>query len=144
MKLYRYMSVDEFHKAVDLGLPMINKNQFRLNRTNSEGFCFLAEKTLIKEKVYSPEECYWFLKGIVTAQVLVEFDAPRELVRESWGIYGDPEYYWNGSVDYSATVEVQEFCTRSYTCEDFIPLRYAPVDAREVGVGAVGEWYEIR
>lgn len=43
MKLYRYMSINEFLKLMS-GEKLTNTNKFSMNRTDSEGFCFWVKK----------------------------------------------------------------------------------------------------
>ena len=43
MKVYRYMSIDEFYN-VTAGIPLESYGKFLNCRTNSEGFCFLPEQ----------------------------------------------------------------------------------------------------
>ena len=151
MKLYRYMSLDEFHKAVDLGLTMVNDTDWHRDRhckTSSEGFCFLPEDTVFTSydsytgegtvHHFTPKQCYLFLSGIVTAQVLVEFEAPESAVTESGGRYADPI----NAYDFFASIGVKEYCATSYDCGTFIPLRYAPVERYTRGAN-VGDWYPV-
>ena len=41
MKVYRYMSIDEFYN-VTAGIPLESYGKFLNCRTNSEGFCFFT------------------------------------------------------------------------------------------------------
>lgn len=50
MKLYRYMSINEFLKLMS-GEELTNINKFSMNRTDSEGFCFLGEETSIPTRL---------------------------------------------------------------------------------------------
>ena len=130
MKLYRYMSLAEFSKML-AGVDITGKRDFKA-RTASEGVCFLAETTVGTRSCFyteedsvvefSPEWTIQFLEGIVTNDVLVEFETQEE-VEESWGIYADP--LTDGWYD---TICINEYCVPSYNRDTFIPLRYALVD----------------
>lgn len=133
MKLYRYMSIEEFN-YVCLGLDMVNKNRHKYCRTGSVGFCFLGEHTkeLYGDRVFSPDGCYRFLSGIVSRDVLVEFDAPDGAVSESYGTYADPDDY-NCDLFDGALISITEYCTTHYSRDTFRPMRYCIPDpwARE-------------
>lgn len=131
MKIYRYMSKKEF-QLYTAGVPMIHaKNNLKAN-TTSVGFCFLGEKTQIKNNIcYSSVECLEFLEGIVTNDVLVEMTAPDELLKKSLGIYASP-------FNYDDTICIQEYCAKSYDLTTFIPCRYAMVAASKKA-----DWYTI-
>ena len=131
MKLYRYMSFKEFQKMAS-GMDMKHsKNSFK-SRTDSKGFCFIGEKTSFvssdcegnqQEFTFSPEECHQFLDGIVTDDVLVEFEADENLLQKTTGIYADPIFQ-----EWDCYISIAEFCAMSYNRDDFIPLRYAIQD----------------
>lgn len=131
MKAYRYMSIKEFLK-MSAGVPMVHCGHFKA-KTNSEGFCFLPKIIIAhsgKEKyTFSPEESIVFLHGIVTNDILVEFEITNDLLIESFGIYSNPFTY-----DY---MSITEYCTKTYNREKFVPVRYAFVDF----FGA--EWYNF-
>lgn len=128
MKLYGYMSNEEFSKLTagcELKHPKKNHSQ---NRTNSHGFCFLGEQTEFVDSdgdshIFSPEECLQFLCGIVkTGSILVEFETEPENVEETYGIYCDP--YGSTFFFSSSNIEIKEYCTNSYNRDTFKLLRY--------------------
>ena len=126
MKLYRYMSNREF-AALTSGVPLVYRKGTHKSRTGSEGFCFLGETTEMNGMSYTPEECYTFLCGIVTSDVLVEMEIDNPaLVSESWGVYAVPDGAWEDCDT------ITEYCTMQYNRDTFRPLRYA--------VG--GKWYD--
>lgn len=102
MKLYRYMSINEFLKLMS-GEKLTNINKFSMNRTDSEGFCFLGEETAYQQGydheegqilTYDALSCLHFLKGIVSDEVLVEFNPSESAIKklhEGTGIYSDPQ-----------------------------------------------------
>lgn len=129
MKLYRYMSNKELQKLM-AGIKMYPNVNFHKAKTDSEGFCFLGEKTIVQygdeDYCFSPENCIRFLSGIVTNEVLVEFEANVSLVKESWGCYSDP------FGDYDDSIFITEYCAKTYDRDNFIPTRYALVPDFEV------------
>lgn len=133
MKLYRYMSAKEYELLM-AGETLENRKTFTNARTDSQGFCFLPE--IINFSVYdedaeeeidfeyTPEMALEFLSGIVTAEILVEFDVHPSLVRQSYGVYADPTWIsgWDGRI------EITEYCAPTYSKDTFIPRRYATID----------------
>lgn len=132
-KFYRYMSNEEFQK-LSSGMELTNENMHKTARTASEGFCFLPEvvkfNSYFEDEVvsttFNPVQCYRFLSGIVTNDVLVEFENVSEDLQESFGIYADPI-----NCDYYATIDIVEYCAKSYSRDTMRPTRYA----------IVGEYY---
>lgn len=144
MKYYRFMSFEEFHK-MGLGLPIVG-HEFPDNRTMSSGVCFLGEWTLIESAIdergnpvqYSALDCYdAFLGGIVSSDVLVEFEVEDGIMSESWGIYADPINYW----DWYARISIVEYCTPYYDRELITPVRYC-VDVDTYRRGTAPVWYD--
>ena len=141
MRIYRYMSAKEFN-MLSAGITIEGK-RFLKCRTSSEGVCFLGSETTfvaedpltgdMTERTFSPEMCIRFLGGIVTNDVLVEFEVTDEsILRETVGVYANPlSDYWG---DY---VNVPELCCDSYNRETLVPLRYAIVKD-----GWQWEWYD--
>ena len=82
---------------------------------------------------FDPVQCIDFLQGIVTNDVLVEFDADPEEVRETFGVYADP------IGGYDSLIDISEYCTISYNRDQFVPLRYALVEDRNHY-----RWYDFR
>ena len=123
MLVYRYMSNKEFNK-VTAGVTLVNNNSFKGNKTNSKGFCFLPEKVSFysyaqeTEVTLTAQECYEFLEGIVSRDVLVEFETEEEL-EESSGVYADPL-----TDEWGANIVIDELCTITYDRDTFIPKRY--------------------
>ena len=63
------------------------------------------------------------MDGIVTDDVLVEFEADENLLQKTTGIYADPIFQ-----EWDCYISIAEFCAMSYNRDDFIPLRYAIQD----------------
>ena len=85
-------------------------------RTDSVGFCFFTE---------DPDKAIHWLSGCTYPDCCVTMDVPESLVRESYGIYRDPEHD-----DLSAptprggrpTVRKQEYCTTCYSLADGVKV----------------------
>ena len=134
-KFYRYMSLEELFK-LSWGLDIVGKSYFNA-RTSSEGICFLGEHTLFDTNGYDCEndcdivyhndfsalDCYRFLMGIVCPDVLVEFEADKNILEESFGVYADP------FGDYYDTIVVTEYCTLMYNRDIMVPTRYTIGDS---------------
>lgn len=122
MKLYRYMSMKEF-QLLSAGCELENKNTFKKCLTNSEGFCFLGEKTKFvindtEEVTFSAQECRMFLNGIVSDDILVEFEvADTTGLKEGFGVYASP-------YDYEELIRIDEYSVMSYNRDKFVPIRY--------------------
>lgn len=135
MKYYRYMSTKEF-SLLCAGCDIKGKSSFKA-RTNSMGVCFLAEKTeAVTEdnrlEHYTPETAFRFLSGIVSEDVLVEFETETEL-SESWGIYADPQ-----SPYFDGTMTVTEYNIPFYNRDIMHPVRYTIPTYRNKWV-----WYNL-
>lgn len=128
MKLYRYMSINEFLKLMS-GEKLTNTNKFSMNRTDSEGFCFLGEETAFQHGydheegqilTYDALSCLQFLKGIVSDEILVEFNPSESAIKklhEGTGIYSDPQG------DYDDLICITEYSTTEYDKDAFNPNR---------------------
>ena len=91
MKLYRYMSIEEFIKMCGGIHLTYTKDPTRKTRSNSKGFCFIGENTTFtvyyeteegfesEDYTFTPERCYDFLSGIVSRDMLVEFQATNNI-----------------------------------------------------------------
>ena len=121
MKVYRYMSFKEFNTMI-LGIPVVHKKRAFRARTTSYGFCFLPETTdfyVAEENCpsnshkfsYSAEECYEFLDGIVSDDILVEFEVlDRFALSQGWGIYSDPTWISG----YFGLINIVEYSTLQF------------------------------
>ena len=132
MKLYRYMSMQELVR-LSAGMDLVNANEHRYSKTNSNGFCFLPEVLDIHEigghsnadgsaHSYEAPATYagLFLSGIVSEDVLVEFEASdMSMFQKGYGIYADPQ-----SSYYDDLLRITEYSTRFYNRDVLKPLRY--------------------
>ena len=137
-KYYRYMSNEEFQKIL-AGVVLEYTNDAWVNaNTTSDGFCFLAEETKFHgedtQGTFDPLTCYWFLSGIVSKDVLVEFEVDASLLTESQGLYADPFGSWG------QRIVITEYFCRSYSRSNFKPVRYG------TGFDNYGDpvWHEIK
>lgn len=83
MKLYRFMSFEEFRKYyfnIELN-NTINHNRDRKQKTNSIGFCFFR---LLDCK---PEKMFHSVTGIVDTDICAIFETDRQNVRKGMGRY---------------------------------------------------------
>jgi hypothetical protein len=115
----------EFNKMLS-GADIVGKKSFEA-RTTSTGVCFLSEQTLCKDDDHKTtinvEQAYEFLCGIVSDDIVVEFECRQEMT-ESYGIYASIF----GTTAYFATMVVTEYCTPSYNRYNMIPIRYGIID----------------
>lgn len=139
MKVYRYMSWKEF-ADVTAHIPLVSDNHTcSISRTNSEGFCFLPESVTFTNSfgdsvTLSPVDCYDFLSGIVSDEVLVEFQVLKpEILAEGFGVYADPT-----SGGWYDRISIKEYSTPEYSDEELEPVRYYVLGQ----FGAPGVWYE--
>lgn len=119
MKLYRYMSNNEF-QLLTSGMTLVNNNHFKNAKTNSNGFCFLGENIISSSgNTYTPQQAYSFLSGIVTPDVLVEFeiDDPT-ILTNGYGVYAEPMGYWGDCMT------IPEYSINEYNIDIIHPLRY--------------------
>ena len=124
MKFYRFMSMKEFNK-MSSGVDITGKKSFEA-RTTSTGVCFLSEQTLCKDDNHKAtinvEQAYDFLCGIVSDDIIVEFEARQEMT-ESYGVYASIF-----GTAYFDTMVVTEYCVPSYNRDNMIPVRYGMID----------------
>ena len=128
MKVYRYMSREEFTKLIN-GTSLHNPTVRDTDYSTSCGFCFLAETTTFvtfnfdgEEQTfeYTPEDCSSFLGGIVTEEVLVEFEVmDPQLLRSDFATYMNPI-----STEYEETIYITEYSCHTYDRTVLRPLRY--------------------
>lgn len=131
MKFYRYMSLEEFAKLSN-GCDICG-HKHHARRTSSNGVCFLGEHTTFvsywdyddaKEYTFSALDCYSFLSGIVSSDVLVEFEADSNILTESYGLYADPI-----NMDYDTIIDIKEYCISMYNRDIMHPIRYTLGDS---------------
>lgn len=126
------MTIDEFIRMAIGRKIEPYLQEFENALTSSKGLCFLGEETVIEDdehkKIFNPQSCYKFLRGIVSSEVLVEFELEDvEKVTESFGRYANP---FND--DGHSYVYAKEYCMPSYDKKTLIPKRYAFGDEKFV------------
>lgn len=113
MKVFRFMSKDEFEKY-KRG-EVLKNNTIHNCQTTSVGFCFL------KLDDFEPSYAYHFLSGIVSYEVCVVFETTKEL-KKTQGKYAVPFSHATGFFD---SFIADEYCIDSYSKDDFKLLKYS-------------------
>jgi hypothetical protein len=99
------------------GCTIHGKHRFSA-RTNSTGICFLGEVTIVGDYTLSPTDCYIFLDGIVSEDILVEFETEINL-KETYGAYNHL---------YGGRLIIPEYCIPEYDMDSMHPTRYCIPD----------------
>lgn len=120
MKLFRFMSKEEFDKFIE-GEKLVNYKDHNKEgqKTNSIGFCFLNYAQ------YKPEEMLHSLTNIVSMDTCCIFETKRENVRRTYGRYSKAI---NKDSFERTTIIAHEYCTTEYSKETFTLLKYAIPD----------------
>lgn len=126
------MSEEEFSKLTS-GCDIVGRRAFQA-RTNSSGICFMRETVTVRGVVLHPEDYLAFLSGIVTDDVMVEFEC-KCAVNDTWGVYADPL----SDAGWYDTFACDEVCVPVYNRETMVPLRYY-IPGRW---GKEGTWYTV-
>ena len=129
MKIFRFMSLQEFFRFIDGDILKNTTQHFMYNNTSSRGFCFLnlAE--------YKPEEAYHFLFGLIDSQICAVFETDVKNVRQTWGKYHKPTKNYNDILNIPISLLLggnsflaTEYCTIEYSNKNFKLLKYAVPD----------------
>ena len=121
MKLFRFMSLEEFQKYQNGETLTNNKDHYIEGEraTNSVGFCFFNYAQ------YKPEEMLHSVFGIVSIAICAIFETDRKNVRKTKGRYSRPKAKDSFEREtYIAT----EYCTTQYSKNNFKLLKYAIPD----------------
>jgi hypothetical protein len=93
----------------------------RSSTDNEANVCFLGEVTTFREvgedHAYTADQCYEFLSGIVSEEILVEFETNTTL-QHGRGRYASP--YGFGST----SIYIDEYYVPEYSTVDFTITRY--------------------
>ena len=118
MKLFRFMSFDEFKKYCNEEelINNTNHNKDNNNKTNSIGFCFFNYAQ------YKPEEMLHSVFGVATCNICCIFETDRENVRRTYGRYS--QAIDKNTLD-RRTIIAHEYCTTKYSKENFKLLQWA-------------------
>ncbi len=120
MKLFRYMSREEFRKYIN-GETLINTKDHHEEgnfKTNSVGFCFFNYAH------YEPEKIFHSVAGIVNPiSICCIFETGRKNVRKTWGRYAT-----NLTMNDTGSFIADEYCTTQYSKEKFKLIKFAITD----------------
>ena len=123
MKYYRYMSYYEFVTVLQGG-TIESSGRCGSCRTTSDGVCFIGEHTDVMGCDFSPVDCFDFLKGIVSNDILVEFSSDEPLAI-GYGTYATPEVLCHDYDDYfDGRVSIQEYYLDSYSRHTLTPVGF--------------------
>ena len=123
MKVFRFMSQEEFEKYLD-GEKLVNTTDHRNKFSGSIGFCFFEYLDWTDNSSIhgiSPEYAYEFLSGVATMDVVAVFETDVQL-NKSHGRYADPY----GS--FFDTIWMDEYCTTEYDNESFHLIKYGHIE----------------
>lgn len=117
MKLHRFMSEAEYECLIG-GAKLMNATDHSKSghNTDSVGFCFFVE---------DPDEAIHWLSGCTYPDCCVTMEIPDSLVRESYGIYRDPErdnLFVPAPIGGRPTMRKREYCTTSYSLADGVKV----------------------
>lgn len=114
MIVHRFMS-DAEHECLISGFKLMNATDHgkqRGQRTNSVGFCFFTE---------DPDEAIHWLSGCTYPDWCVTMEIPDGMLRESYGVYRDPErddLLSPAPQGGRPTMKKREYCLTSYSLAD--------------------------
>ena len=121
MKLFRFMSIQEFNKYLNNEelKNTTNHNIDNNKKTNSIGFCFFNYAQ------YKPEEMLHSIFGIANISICAIFETDRKNVIRTYGRYSQPI---SKESRQRRTIIAHEYCTTEYSKEKFKLLKYAVPD----------------
>jgi len=125
MKIFRFMSLEEFEKYKK-GETLENK-KIHKDKTNSIGFCFLDTKD------FKVEDAMHFLSSIVSFDICAIFETKEKNLKKSYGIYAKPIKSTDNPMedlikilfDFNERFTATEYCTTSYNNKDFKLIKYS-------------------
>lgn len=130
MKVFRFMSYDEFKKYKEG--QVLENNTKHLGKTNSVGFCFLdADEIDVKQALH-------FLSGIASFDICAVFETKKKL-NKTYGEYAKPikDYdkqnplqFYHDLIMLSQDIpenrmRINEYCTKKYSKADFRLIKYS-------------------
>lgn len=122
MMVLRFMGTSEFQKYLDGEIIRSdtdwNKKHFR---TNSVGVCFFPAG------IENPEDRLKYISGIIDTSICAVFRTNKKMAK-TFGVYRDPDHDDCRLFAPIAKKSVQEWCTPSYSKDDFTLIRYGIPD----------------
>ncbi len=130
MKVFRFMSYDEFKKYKEG--QVLENNTKHIGKTNSVGFCFLdADEIDVKQALH-------FLSGIASFDICAVFETKKKL-NKTYGEYAKPikDYdkqnplqFYHDLIMLSQDIpenrmKINEYCTKKYSKADFRLIKYS-------------------
>lgn len=146
MKLYRFMSCEEFEKLLSGEVLVNNTDHSEENDTDSVGFCFLPETISIKfplEMTFEGWKMGGVLGGIVSDDILVAFETKAKL-HKGYGGYAAPTFVVEAEEDimeameededndeysffeYEDEITITEYSVTSYSLKNFKVIGFIP------------------
>lgn len=128
MKVFRFMSLIELGLYLNENKLENNKDHSKGNKSTSKGFCFLSLGQ------YKPEIALHFLIGAIDRpDVCAIFEVDRKELKKHYGIYAKvvpleentPERTQRAIDGTIEKMKVDEFCTKSYSKQNFKLLKVA-------------------
>lgn len=120
MKLFRFMSLEEFRKY-QRGEELYNNTNHKEKynyKTPSVGFCFFDFEK------YRPEQMIHSLTGIASLEICLVVETEKSNVKESYGQY---VLYKKWQIN-SKVQKITEYCTTNYNNKDFKFVSWAKPD----------------
>lgn len=130
MKVFRFMSYDEFKKYKEG--QVLENNTKHVGKTNSVGFCFLdADEIDVKQALH-------FLSGIASFDICAVFETKKKL-NKTYGEYAkpikdfdkqNPLQFYHDLIMLSQDIpenrmRINEYCTKKYSKADFRLIKYS-------------------
>ena len=118
MKLFRFMSKEEFRKYINGEILINTKDHSKEghNKTISKGFCFFNYAQ------YKPEEMLHSVVGIVNLDICCIFETEGKNVKRSYGRYSKAKK--KDGIE-RISIFAKEFCTTEYSKNTFKLLQFA-------------------
>ncbi len=128
MKVFRFMSNEEFERF-NRGEKLLNYNKhWKENKTDSEGFCFFDLED------FKPEDAMHFLTGIVPLDICAVFEVDESYLNKSCGRYAKPFQGLTGDplvdllkaiMGQTESFDAKEYCTtENFNNENFKLVKY--------------------
>lgn len=117
MKIFRFMSIEEFKKFNDG--EILHNNRVHSAKTTSIGFCFFDLKD------YKPHEAMHFLSGLVSFDICAVFETNKSNLKERYGRYHKYNGYSLIPSIFTSRFYATEYCTTEYSNKDFKLIKFS-------------------